>query len=76
MTSCEAAILALGIDAVTGNGHRSSSGVRRRDTFDDVADTRRRSPSFDGRCYLCGQPIDGGIFCHAHSWAARGGRPR
>jgi len=70
---------AVGDLAVTGNGHRSNSEqadpVRRRDSPpDDIADTCRRSRFFDGRCYLCGQPIDGGIFCHAHSWAARGRR--
>jgi hypothetical protein len=70
---------AVGDLAVTGNGHRSTSEqadpVRCSDTLDDVADTRHRTSAFDGRCYLCGQPIDGGIFCHAHSWAARGRRP-
>jgi hypothetical protein len=56
-------------------GSRPQLSGRRRDTPpDDVADTRRRDSSFDGRCYLCGQPIDGGLFCHAHGWAARAQR--
>jgi hypothetical protein len=45
--------------------------VRRRDTLDDVADTRRRDRAFHGRCYLCGQPINRGLFCYTHDWAGQ-----
>jgi len=37
----------------------------------DVADTKRRAPLFERRCYLCGAWVrKGQVFCFAHSWAA------
>ena len=36
----------------------------------DVADTLRRAPQFQGRCYLCGS-FCVGVFCHAHQWASK-----
>jgi hypothetical protein len=65
---------AVGLPVVKGDAPLRRGPVRRRDITDDVADTRRRTAAFDGRCYLCGQPIEAAIFCHAHDWAAGGRR--